>query len=769
MLTNNKTLMGPYNMKRTFTPKMVSYAVKTALCATLAYMPQSFAAENEAANNDDGIEHIEVTSRHRGESLNKIPLSVVSFGMEEMEKAGMKNVNDIASAAIGFSMEKTFGRQSDIPVIRGVSWIPGFGSQKASYFIDGVYFAGSVQSLPLDLIERVEVVKGPQSALYGRRTFSGAINFITRKPDEDVSGYITGTVGSHDNQQYGAGISAKLTDTLALRASVSGDSYDGDWKNSREDGPEVGGEETNSQMIGLYYTPTENTSISFNYVRNENDDEHSVFHFQGADENNCYLDTRAYYCGEANIDNPISIGGILDNDEYGLRSTREHMSFKLEHTFDFGTLTWTSGKNTYESENGLDQTYAGYDQAFSFGFFFGGPFLGPADVWHTLGEGENEEYSHEIRFSSSAFDDRLLWSVGAYTWHAEDEPEDADAFVAEEDNRAFMAMVSYDVTDDFNVSAEIRRSTDEIKTEAYENLKAEPGFSDVDNEFSSTTTRLIAEYAVNEDTMVYLTRAEGNSPGGFNSDPALPAELIVIEEEEMVMYEAGIKSTLMDGDLYVSAAVYNMDWDKQQLTDSYDPNDGNPPVSYTSNAGKTDVIGIEIEATYIISDHWDIKLGLSRTDAEFKELFDGNHCRIISGLSSADCRLPENLKTHGNLKGNTPPQVPKNEATLAINYSAPVNADWELFGRMDFSYDSSRYAHVHNLIETGSRKKVNLNVGFEGENWTISAWAKNLTDDDTPTYVFRYIDAQSFAYGSRAFPIAPSRGREIGLTASYKF
>jgi outer membrane receptor protein involved in Fe transport len=748
----------------------VSYAVNLAIFASVAAMPQAFAYQDEEkVETEGGIEHIEVTSRHRGESLNKIPLSVVSFGMEEMEKAGMRSLNDIASAAVGFSMEKTFGRQADIPVIRGVSWIPGFGSQKASYFIDGVYFAGSIQSLPLDLIERVEIVKGPQSALYGRRTFSGAINYVTRKPTEDFTGYLKGTIGQNGNTAYGAGISAKLSDSFAMIASISGDSYDGDWKNELVDGPSLGGEETNSQMIGLYYTPSENTSLSLNYVRNENDDEHSVFMFQGADENNCYLDTRAYYCGEANIDNPISIGGVLDNSDYGLRSTREHMSLKFEHTFDVGQFTWISGRNSYKSEGGIDQTYAGYDEVFSFGFFGGGPFLGAATAWHTLDKAEDTEYSHEVRFSSSALDERLLWSVGAYLWHNEDEPENAQSFAAEEDNKALMAMISYDVTDDLNMSIEVRRSTDEIKSQAYENLKEVEGFENISNEFDSTTTRFIAEYSVSEDTMVYFTRSEGNSPGGFNSNSQLPSNLVVVKEEEMVMYEGGIKSTLLEGDLYISAAVYNMDWEKQQLTDSFLPDTGAIPVSYTSNAGQTDITGIEIEATYILSDSWDMKFGISRTDAEFKELFDGNHCRIISGLSSAECNQPENLKSFGDLSGNTPPQVPKNEVTLALNYSAPLTDDYELFGRLDFNYDSSRYAHVHNFIETGARKLANLTVGIESENWTFTARVKNLTDDDTPTYVFRYIDAQSFAFGGRAFPIAPSRGRELSMTASYKF
>lgn len=758
-------------MKTKFSTKIVSYAVKMALFSSITILPQALAFQDEvkAADEHNGIEHIEVTSRHKGESLNKIPLSVISLGLEEMEKAGMQNINDIAQGAIGFSMEKTFGRQSDIPVIRGVSWIPGFGSQKASYFIDGVYFAGSIQSLPMNLIERVEIVKGPQSAMYGRRTFSGAINLITRKPTDELSGYINATIGQNGNQVLGGGVSAKLTDSFSLRASLSNDSYDGDWTNEKENGPGVGGEKSNSQMIGLYYKPSENTNIDFNYIRNENDDEHSVFRFQGSDENNCYLETRAYYCGEANLDNPINIGGILPNEQYGLRGTRTHMSLQINHMFDFGELTWISGLNTYDEETGLDQTYTGYEETFSFGYFSGGPFLGSGAGWHSFDEAEDKEYSHEVRFTSSAFDDRLTWSVSAYIWHNEDEPADADSFVQEEDNKAMMAMLSYDFTEDFNLSFEIRKSTDEITSQAYEDLVNTPGFENTSNEFDSTTTRLIGEYSVSDDTIVYVTRAEGNSPGGFNTNSLLPNDLIIIEEEEMVMYEAGIKSTLLDGDLYVSAAVYTMAWDKQQLTDSYLPETGEVPVSYTSNAGETEINGIELQATYIINDMFDVDFGFSRTDAEFVELYDGNHCRIISGLSTAECNEPENLKNFGDLSGNTPPQVPKNEATMALNFNTPLSGDLNLFARLDVNYDSTRYAHVHNLIDTGARTLANINIGVETDSWRVSAWVKNATDDDTPTYVFRYIDAQSFAYGSRAFPIAPSRGREIGITASYQF
>jgi len=758
-------------MKEQFTKTYVGKAVKVALLATSFAAPQVF-ADNEDATVDEKtntIEHIEVTSRRRTESLNKIPVSVVSFDMEEMKKAGMQNINDLASGAVGFSMEKTFGRQADIPVMRGVSWIPGYGSQKASYFIDGVYYAGSIQSLPLDLIERVEIIKGPQSALYGRRTFSGAINLITRRPNDVFSAYVNGTVGQNGNQQLGVGINAMLTEDLAIRGSFSTESYDGDWENSLEGGPSVGGESSDSTMIGVYYTPTENTEISLNYVKNDFDDDHSVFIINGS-ENNCFLETRPYYCGEANVDNDISLGGILPNEQYGLTGTREHISFRIDHTFgDLGTLSYLYGSNNYEAQNGVDQTYAGLTEVFSFGFFFGGPYFGSAEGWHTYGEAESEEYSHEIRFSSSAFDEKLQWSIAAYKWHAEEIPEDATSFADEEDNSAIMGSISYDFTNQFTLSLEARRSTDEINTEAYDNLIQIPAFANTSNEFDSTTTRLIGEYHYDENTMFYATRSEGNSPGGFNTDSDLPSELVIIEEEEMVMYEAGVKSTMLDGKLYVSAAIYNMDWTKQQLTDSYIAEDGSIPVSYTSNAGETEVNGIEIQGKFLLTEDLNLDFGYSMTDAEFVELFDSNHCRFTEGMTSATCSDPENLYKYGDLSGNTPPQVPKNEATLALNYSTEFTQDMDLFARLDVNYDSTRYAHVHNLIETGSRTLVNFNIGLENEDWRVSLWAKNLTDDETPTYIFRYIDPQSFAYGARSFPIAPSRGREVGISFSYMF
>ena len=137
------------------------------------------------------LEVIEVTSRKRAESLNKIPVAVSAFTEEMIEQQGFQSLDDIARFSPGLSFSKAFGRSTERPVIRGMSNVLAgvqFGVESgAAYFVDGNYFAGDIQSIDMSNIQRVEIVKGPQSALYGRNSYSGAINFITKSPSDVFS------------------------------------------------------------------------------------------------------------------------------------------------------------------------------------------------------------------------------------------------------------------------------------------------------------------------------------------------------------------------------------------------------------------------------------------------------------------------------------------------------------------------------------------------------------------------------------------------------
>lgn len=155
------------------------------------------------------VDDIVVTSRRTAERLQDVPLPITAFNERMIEDAGISNLDDVAQMTPGLTFYSPFGEQIPTPVIRGISQTNIFGETNAAVFVDGVYVSGR-QGLNLSQLDiaRIEVVKGPQSALYGRNSFSGAINIITAEPSDVFSGKGEVTVGDHGRR--------------AARLSVSG-------------------------------------------------------------------------------------------------------------------------------------------------------------------------------------------------------------------------------------------------------------------------------------------------------------------------------------------------------------------------------------------------------------------------------------------------------------------------------------------------------------------------------------------------------------------
>ena len=155
------------------------------------------------------LEEVVVTARKRDESLLDIPLTVSAFNAEEIERAGYSTISDLIAAVPGVTYEsfEAEGR-GDSASFRGVATNTGDPTlQNSSKFIDGVYVSGSLYTTLLGDIERVEVAKGPQSALFGRATFSGAINYITKKPTNELEGNIRASLAEEDEYEFSASVS----------------------------------------------------------------------------------------------------------------------------------------------------------------------------------------------------------------------------------------------------------------------------------------------------------------------------------------------------------------------------------------------------------------------------------------------------------------------------------------------------------------------------------------------------------------------------------
>jgi iron complex outermembrane receptor protein len=193
------------------------------------------AAQEQQAQRGVGIEEIVVTARKREEKLQDVPLSISAFTETELQRRNIEGLNDVARFTPSLSFED-FNGTNESPVIRGQTQTRiNNPVQNVATFMDGIYLQRAYMTdVGLLEMERVEVVKGPQSALYGRDSFAGAINYITKKPNfEKFEGNASITVGTDERFDAKAGVGGPIiADKLAFRIGGGISKSDGGWKNN---------------------------------------------------------------------------------------------------------------------------------------------------------------------------------------------------------------------------------------------------------------------------------------------------------------------------------------------------------------------------------------------------------------------------------------------------------------------------------------------------------------------------------------------------------
>lgn len=262
---------------------------RSAVAATFVFVALALPALAVAQ-----IEEITVTARKKEESLQDVPISVAVFGEEQLRQQGLDGDNDVADFTVNFNTLPQTGRDFDRPVIRGMASAPSRGEANASYFIDGIFVSGSIASATTSAMQRVEILRGPQSAQFGRATFSGAINYVTKNPTEELTGSITTKAGTHETYEVGGIVSGPIIeDKLLFLLSADWSKYGGEWTNHLKPGaafnqpdsewllnpPEegdstsLGGEETTDLLAKVVWRPWTDGEFNFKYGYTHADDE----------------------------------------------------------------------------------------------------------------------------------------------------------------------------------------------------------------------------------------------------------------------------------------------------------------------------------------------------------------------------------------------------------------------------------------------------------------------------------------------------------------
>lgn len=780
----------------------------TALAAALAV----------SGTATEPLTEIIVTARRLPEAAIQVPVSVSAFDVTAIEGLRATSLDELARFTPGFSFNSAAGRgpNSNRPMVRGLTTIRNgiANSTVAATFVDGVYLGGSIQSTPLYDLERVEILRGPQSAQFGRATYAGAVNYVTRNPGAELAGALEATGASYDSWRTNGWVGGPLAgDAVRLLVSAGIDHQGGEYRNTR-DGSTVGGEESRDASLKLTATPGANLEIALRLAIQATDDEHFAAWLQPRTANNCCFRSadapraREYYVGKAWTSDTVTLYTDALQAAGG-------SGFELDRTLGSLAISWApwpgwtlaslTGGVHDELDRGFDASYAAYDPLAT-------PVLPPGQFAGTflqrdrLGQGD---FSQELRLVSPR-DAAWRWTAGAYYYRGSlDEevenrvivapdgsvtvlPNVGDLTLQDVGNRAVFGAVEADLPGAVTASLELRYARDEVRVTNVPNVGSTGTAERFDATFTSLSPRLSVSWRADDAWVPYLSVARGQSPGTFNPDvpndaSGQPDESYRTVDEEVVWsYELGVKGEVPGAAARYSLAAYHLDVRDQQATRIIELPSGGSGV-ILGNVGRTAVNGLEAEATVEPLAGLTVTATYAWTDAEIREQLSEEQADLRGGNGTVEA-----LTTLGNVAGNRSPRVPEHLASLRAGYRRHVRAGLEWFAGGDLSFESSRYAQEDNLIETGDRSLLGLQAGLAWGQTELSLWVENLTDDDTPVDVQRFLDRRSGALPScnsfvtagtappgtvcagsstspRGFVISLPRRQQFGATLRYRF
>lgn len=785
---------------------LATTALIAAFPATAIAAPAS--ADPVAGESRVAADEIVVSARKQKETALEVPIAVSAFSESVLQDRLTSSISDVADFTPGFQMQQSFGRDFDRPIIRGASNIIQ-ADGKVGVFLNGAPYLGDFSSLDLAAVQQIEVIKGPQAAVFGRGTLSGAINVTLKRPGDKLEGKISATMGNYERREISGFVSAPVLPGVGIQ--VGAKSYDiaGQFLNSARPGERLGDQNTAQYTAGVFLDPTPDLSASVLWLHQRDKDGLYAIGLQTAANNNCYLTTRPYYCGTAKL--PQSYALNSNKLQYpGIY--RKANRFIGDLNWDIASsgynLSFQAGYSNVDEIVGTDQTYDSRE-FYILGSAFGCSFVPLANqlcsqsAFNTTDGTNRKTQTYELRLSSPA-SQPLRWRIGGFVSHdkkraltqwleATELGLDALADTVTVRNQAIFGGVDFDVSDTLTIGAELRHQIDKVRnftpsyragdlfTTAYLSTLVLPNPDQIvgvagtrEGTFKATLPRVTLNWRPSNDLSFYAQYAQGNAPGGFNQ---IGAPQSTYAEEKLTNYEVGLKTTRW-GFSYLNLSAFWQEYRNQVLTNTYTT--GTAINSYRANIGSTRIRGLELEGAYPIAGRA-LRLQFNYTflDAKITRGIEADQALVLLGTackvgSTTNLDLP-GCRNAASIAGKTPPMVSKHTGAIGLRSELPLSDTINVFAGADVVY-RSKFFDILNLIDTGNSTRVNIQAGIETNGGLrIQAYARNLFDDKTPAGILRYIDRgpgvakAPTGDSSRAFAITPSRKPEFGLTVTQTF
>lgn len=830
------------------------------------------------------LEEIVVTARARSESLQDVPATITAFTESQISSMGVQRAEDFIYMTPGVTLVNTVEVGDTSLSIRGISGARD-GETNFAFILDDILYTNpSAFNREYPDLTQIEVLKGPQGALYGRSAAGGAVIMSTRRPSDEVEGKVKVSAAEHGTYTAMATIAGPLGESVAGRLTVDHRTTDGFLENVFLNDNVVNDFEETGFSARLVFDPSDTLSIDTKVRYSEVEAGAIAFNaafelpfFVGAlDGLQAFgVDPEAASVNVNDFEWVFSPNVDPENKQETLE-----LSIKVEKELGIGSLTaWALYSDQEQSfiADGTSGAFGFYNDkahcqesavarsillgdatpmqqpTFNIAGFTpdGDPFFPPYGPTTCDGyqwqERNQEDFSAQVQLTSSG-DDALRWQVGAYYLNIErtvgvaqleddgraNLPESfvnelTDALVLDDfttDVFAVFGSINYDISDRMELSLAVRydREEREVKNQvpspadgnlstnidycstffdrgctfngepldgtpwnpAFINLETgevSASVADRSATFDAVQPKVSLTYDVTDDTTLFTSWGVGFKTGGFNSLgatetielflvnpdglPIAPPE--IYEEETSSAFEVGFSSTLLDGSLQLNGALFYTEVDDMQFFEFYVGPFG--LLRVVEAIDEVTIQGFELGASWQMTDTLRVDAGYSKIDGEI-----------------------EKMTVRPYVSGNEVPNLAEYTANVALTWNQELTGGLNLLARLEYAYQGDIFYHVvqgsdldqpragdfeglplevpavlfgglgtsYGKTRVDGYGIMNLRLGVGGENWQVTAFARNLLDEE---YVGEVILAPEFGGGF----VTPGNERTAGVELEYMF
>lgn len=690
--------------------------------ALLAALPAWAQEQPAAADTSTKLETVVVTSQRRLELLQDVPVAVKAFSSKQITSMGITSTQDFVNLTPNMSFDNSFTYGNSFVVLRGVTQINNADSPVA-VVVDGVP-QNNQKQLKMNLfdVERIEVLKGPQGALYGRNAIGGAINIETKAPSDQLTGFVGMELGNGGKRELSGGVSGALKEDVAFFRIVGQTLHsDGLLQNTYLNRKIDGIDHDNSLRGKLLLRPSSDVQIDLRA---------STVDFKAG----------ATWDSIVATGKPADITQPLENLFGKTTGRTDDFSAKVEAELAMGTLT------SITAYTKLRESYRG-DVDFSNPTDLPGGFLG---FGFQAGQGQDLNVrmaSQELRLTSKA-NQPLRWIAGIYYLDTRRDIEtrafiDTDSSLAQYDdptkvivdnketnrNKASAAFgqLDYDFRPDLTLSTALRYDRDQRhQTDLMHGGVREASYSKWQPKFTLT-------HKLDRDILTYGTLSTGFRSGGFNA----PGQTD-FKAETLTNAELGVKTMLLDNRLLLNAAVFA----SRSKNFQFFYVDVAQGAQVISNIDKVDLKGLDLDFRFL-----PLK-GLE---------FDG-------GVGITDTTIKQDTAEPGAVGNHTPKNVPF-KVNLGVQYAQPVAAGIEGSIRLDYEHRDKKYWHPDNANVSPALDLWGIRLGLRGakDRWSLALVGKNLANKRY------YADYNAGKYGGLPYDLGSlAAPRTYGIEAKWR-